>query len=119
MTPLVWSLPYWTNVRSRGLLSPRGRPRRLQPKIRDHLAKLDRLVKRYRETAERYESEPPRPGKTQGEGKKELLSKGLAEKASKEKAERERLAAEKLADEKAAREKAAADKKPAPAALPG
>ena len=40
----------------------------------DHLAKVDRLVKRYRETAERYESEPPRPGKTQGEGKKELLA---------------------------------------------
>ena len=36
----------------------------------DHLAKVDRLVKRYRETAERYESEPGR-----GEGKKELLAK--------------------------------------------
>src|SRR5215470_13465876 len=36
----------------------------------DHLARVDRLVKRYRETAERYESEPAR-----GEGKKELLVK--------------------------------------------
>lgn len=36
----------------------------------DHLAKVDKLVKRYRETAERYESEPAK-----GDGKKELLVK--------------------------------------------
>lgn len=36
----------------------------------EHLAKVDRLVKKYRETVERYESEPAR-----GEGKKELLAK--------------------------------------------
>jgi len=40
----------------------------------EHLAKVDALVKRYRDTATRYESEPPRaPGK-KGEGKKELLA---------------------------------------------
>ena len=38
----------------------------------DHLAKVERLVKRYRETAERYESEPAK-----GDGKKELLAKAL------------------------------------------
>jgi DNA-binding NarL/FixJ family response regulator len=36
----------------------------------DHLAKVEKLVKRYRETVERYESEPAK-----GEGKKELLAK--------------------------------------------
>jgi len=36
----------------------------------DHLSRVDRLVKRYRETADRYESEPAR-----GEGKKELIAK--------------------------------------------
>jgi hypothetical protein len=36
----------------------------------EHLAKVDKLVKRYRETATRYESEPEK-----GEGKKELLAK--------------------------------------------
>src|SRR5207253_2625807 len=40
----------------------------------DHVKKVETLVKRYRDTAERYESEPPRaPGK-RGEGKKELLA---------------------------------------------
>jgi len=36
----------------------------------DHVAKVDKLVKRYRDTVERYESEPAR-----GEGKKELMAK--------------------------------------------
>ena len=36
----------------------------------DHLKKVDALVKRYRDTAARYESEPDK-----GEGKKELLAK--------------------------------------------
>ena len=36
----------------------------------DHLAKVDKLVKSYRETAARYASEPQK-----GEGKKELLAK--------------------------------------------
>lgn len=36
--------------------------------------KVEALVKRYRDTAQRYESEPSRDGKLQGEGKKELLA---------------------------------------------
>jgi hypothetical protein len=36
----------------------------------DHLAKVDKLVKSYRETGVRYASEPEK-----GEGKKELLAK--------------------------------------------
>ena len=39
----------------------------------DHQAKVDKLVKRYRDTAARYESEPEK-----GEGKKELLAKAAA-----------------------------------------
>jgi hypothetical protein len=41
----------------------------------DHLAKVDKLVKRYRETADRYESEPTRPDGRLGDGKKELMAR--------------------------------------------
>jgi hypothetical protein len=41
----------------------------------DHLAKVEKLVKRYRDTAERYESEPAKADGKPGEGKKELLAR--------------------------------------------
>ena len=40
----------------------------------DHSAKVAELVKRYRDTAARYESEPPKKPGLKGEGKKELLA---------------------------------------------
>jgi hypothetical protein len=40
----------------------------------DHLKKVEALVKRYRETAARYESEPPKEAGKPGEGKKELMA---------------------------------------------
>ncbi len=40
----------------------------------EHLAKVGELVKRYRDTAARYESEPPKKAGMKGEGKKELLA---------------------------------------------
>src|SRR5207302_3499208 len=41
----------------------------------DHLKKVEALVKRYRDTADRYESEPAKPDGKPGEGKKQLLAK--------------------------------------------
>jgi Domain of unknown function (DUF4337) len=41
----------------------------------ERLAKVNELVKRYRDTAVRYESEAAREGKPEGLGKKELLAK--------------------------------------------
>src|SRR3954454_2720955 len=38
-------------------------------------AKVDQLVKRYRETATRYESEPATPDGQGGEGKQELMAR--------------------------------------------